>query len=214
MGGVKRAVSVAAGGDYTLVLTSATVPDMPFSDLALPNDSSTSGMKVNQSGKASKNNIVVVGGLFSKTDGLSRMPRQVSNGSIPEITSGLIDNDEGSDDESQDNDDDEGDAEEDVGEHHDHDEMTRGFLNVKNGGTCTPPGKSINFMRLLHSHYHKCNMVVAATAAAYIYSDLFHSDLRFELTAKPSVLLFLFEFLRNVLELYFKPSRIVREADM
>ena len=213
MGGVKRAVSVAAGGDYTLVLTSATVPDMPFSDMVLPNDSSTSGMRVNQSGKASKNNIVVVGGLFPKSDALSRMPRQVSNGSIPDLTSGLIDNDEGSDDESQDNDDDdEGDVEEDVGEYHDQDERTRGILNVKNGGTCTSTGKSINFMRLLHSHHHKCIMVVAA--AAYVYSDLFHSDIRFELTSKPSVLLFLFEFLRYVLELLFEPSRIVREADM
>lgn len=33
IGGVKRAVSVAAGGDYTLVLTSASVPSMPFRDV-------------------------------------------------------------------------------------------------------------------------------------------------------------------------------------
>ena len=183
MGGVKRAVSVAAGGDYTLVLTSATVPDMPFSDKVLQNDSSTMGLRANQLGKASKSNIVVVTGLYSKSDAVSKIQSDVINGNIPVVTSGLADTDEDSDDESQDDDDgeieddgdddgDDGEIEDNEEEYHDLAEGEAGTLNVKKAGTTT--GRSIKSMRFYHSHHHKCNMIVAC---AHIHPNIFYSDL-------------------------------------
>lgn len=67
VGGVKRAVSVAAGGDYTLVLTSAYVPEMPFSDIIC---NTVDGVSRNQNlhqnygkvDKSGRGNIVVVMG--------------------------------------------------------------------------------------------------------------------------------------------------------
>ena len=111
VGGVKRAVSVAAGGDYTLVLTSASVPDLPFQNLILSNENSLSGLKGNKPGKAVKNNIVVVSGLFSKNsmchDNQSTISNQINNSSTVTRTTVLTDNEVNSDDESRDNDDDE-----------------------------------------------------------------------------------------------------------
>ena len=71
--GVKRAVSVAAGGDYTLVLTSASVPPMPFTDThGLSTDTSrhanTPFKKSNTPSKLSnvtEGNLVIVGGLYT-----------------------------------------------------------------------------------------------------------------------------------------------------
>ena len=116
MGGVKRAVSVAAGGDYTLVLTSASVPDLPFQNLILSNENSLSGLKGNKPGKAVKNNIVVVSGLFSKNsmchDNQSTISNQINNSSTVTRTTVLTDNEVNSDDESRDNDDDDEEEEE------------------------------------------------------------------------------------------------------
>ena len=187
VGGVKRAVSVAAGGDYTLVLTSATVPDMPFSDKVLQNDSSIMGLRANQLGKASKSNIVVVTGLYSKSDAVSKIQSDVINGNIPVVTSGLADTDEDSDDESQHDDDgeteddgdgdgdgdgDDGEIEDNEEEYHDLAEREAGTLNVKKAGTTT--GRSIKSMRFYHSHHHKCNMIVEC---AHIHPNIFYSDL-------------------------------------
>ena len=116
VGGVKRAVSVAAGGDYTLVLTSASVPDLPFQNLILSNENSLSGLKGNKPGKAVKNNIVVVSGLFSKNsmchDNQSTISNQINNSSTVTRTTVLTDNEVNSDDESRDNDDDDEEEEE------------------------------------------------------------------------------------------------------
>ena len=116
VGGVKRAVSVAAGGDYTLVLTSASVPDLPFQNLIISNENSLSGLKGNKPGKAVKNNIVVVSGLFSKNsmchDNQSTISNQINNSSTVTRTTVLTDNEVNSDDESRDNDDDDEEEEE------------------------------------------------------------------------------------------------------
>ena len=144
VGGVKRAVSVAAGGDYTLVLTSASVPDLPFQNLILSNENSLSGLKGNKPGKAVKNNIVVVSGLFSKNsnchDNQSTISNQInSSGTVTRATV-LTDNQVNSDDESRDNDDDDDDEEE---EENEEDEDERGDPFQSRSETATVPHTGI-----------------------------------------------------------------------
>ena len=72
--GVKRAVSVAAGGDYTLVLTSASVPPMPFTDThthahgpsAVTSNQASfkTAYAPSKSRNATEGNLVIVGGLY------------------------------------------------------------------------------------------------------------------------------------------------------
>lgn len=72
--GVKRAVSVAAGGDYTLVLTSASVPPMPFTDThthahgpsaVTPKQASfKTAYAPSKPRNATEGNLVIVGGLY------------------------------------------------------------------------------------------------------------------------------------------------------
>ena len=61
IGGIKRAVSVAAGSDYTLVLTSATVPAMPFND-AQSETLSSAMVNALTRGKNAKGSLVVIPG--------------------------------------------------------------------------------------------------------------------------------------------------------
>lgn len=105
VGGVKRAVSVAAGGDYTLVLTSATVPSMPFQDIFRGSDTA-SPLKVPASRRAQSSSVVIPGswrpraraseGETSTSSGTSTASRVADNSD-----SSSSDSESQSDDESE-----------------------------------------------------------------------------------------------------------------
>jgi Regulator of chromosome condensation (RCC1) repeat len=116
--GVKRAVSVAAGGDYTLVLTSASVPPMPFisahgSSIDISRHTTTPLKTENTPLKlqhATEGNLVIVGGLYNSRRNKNIVP-QVS----PTLASSSLDSAESvdSDDDSDSDSDDEENADED-----------------------------------------------------------------------------------------------------
>ena len=114
--GVKRAVSVAAGGDYTLVLTSASVPDIPFSEAYaseindLPTGSSSRGVG---GGNRGRNNIVVVmGAARGAPEGRVNDQKNRKRDSDSSSNSDSSDSSDSSDEvEDEENDEDEGDEE-------------------------------------------------------------------------------------------------------
>lgn len=115
--GVKRAVSVAAGGDYTLVLTSASVPPMPFISTHGPSIDisrhTTTPLKTENTPSklqnATEGNLVIVGGLYNSRRNKNIVP-QVS----PTLASSSLDSAESveSDDDSDSDSDEEENADE------------------------------------------------------------------------------------------------------
>jgi hypothetical protein len=116
--GVKRAVSVAAGGDYTLVLTSASVPPMPFISAHGPSIDisrhTTTPLKTENTPlklqNATEGNLVIVGGLYN-----SRRNRSIDPQVSPTLASSSLDSAESvdSDDDSDSDSDDEENVDED-----------------------------------------------------------------------------------------------------
>lgn len=115
--GVKRAVSVAAGGDYTLVLTSASVPPMPFISAHGPSiditKHTTTPLKTENTPlklqNATEGNLVIVGGLYN-----SRRNKNIDPQISPALASSSVDSAESVD--SDDDSDSDSDEEENVDE--------------------------------------------------------------------------------------------------
>jgi Regulator of chromosome condensation (RCC1) repeat len=115
--GVKRAVSVAAGGDYTLVLTSASVPPMPFISAHGPSIDisrhTTTPLKTDNTPSklqnATEGNLVIVGGLYN-----SRRNKNIVPQLSPTLASSSLDSAESVD--SDDDSDSDSDEEENAGE--------------------------------------------------------------------------------------------------
>lgn len=126
--GVKRAVSVAAGGDYTLVLTSASVPPMPFISAHGPSidisKHTTTPLKTENTPlklqNATEGNLVIVGGLYS-----SRRNRNTVSQVGPTLASSSLDSAESvesDDDSDSDSDEEENRVEEDNSAEEDEEE--------------------------------------------------------------------------------------------
>ena len=109
--GVKRAVSVAAGGDYTLVLTSASVPPMPFIGAHGPSIDisrhTTTPLKIENTPlklqNATEGNLVIVGGLYNSRRNKNIDPQispTLASSSLDSVVS--VDSDDDSDSDSDD----------------------------------------------------------------------------------------------------------------
>lgn len=120
--GVKRAVSVAAGGDYTLVLTSASVPPMPFISAHGPSidisKHTTTPLKTENTPlklqNATEGNLVIVGGLYNSRRNKSIVP-QIS----PTLASSSLDSAESVESDDDSDSDSDSDDEENVDEEND-----------------------------------------------------------------------------------------------